>query len=211
MADSVNGIKSASSVEPNSTIGDVLDRQAERFAERDALVNVESGERYTYAEFRDEVERVARGLMALGIQHGHHVGIWATNYSEVGADPVRHRQDWRGYGQRQPGLSNPRTGVCAGAVRSQRHHSHRPVPQFRLRGDAQRSCPGAEGLEPWRAAQLAVPVPEKRHLHPTPQRWRGTLKRPPECGPGMKWPRSIQRFRQSSWRCDSLNASPTTR
>ena len=58
------------------------DRQAERFAERDALVNVETGERYTYAEFRDEVERVARGLMALGIQRGHHVGIWATNYSE---------------------------------------------------------------------------------------------------------------------------------
>ena len=82
MADSVNGIKSASSVAPNSTIGDVLDRQAERFAERDALVNVETGERYTYAEFRDEVERVARGLMALGIQRGHHVGIWATNYSE---------------------------------------------------------------------------------------------------------------------------------
>jgi len=82
MADSVNGINSASSVDPNSTIGDVLDRQAERFAERDALVNVETGERFTYAEFRDEVERVARGLMALGIQRGHHVGIWATNYSE---------------------------------------------------------------------------------------------------------------------------------
>ena len=72
----------AGSIDPNSTIGDVLDRQAERFAERDALVNVDTGERYTYAEFRDEVERVARGLMALGIQRGHHVGIWATNYSE---------------------------------------------------------------------------------------------------------------------------------
>ena len=82
MADSVNGINSASGVDPYSTIGDVLDRQAERFAERDALVNVETGERYTYAEFRDEVERVARGLMALDIQRGHHVGIWATNYSE---------------------------------------------------------------------------------------------------------------------------------
>ena len=82
MGDSVNGINSASGVDPYSTIGDVLDRQAERFAERDALVNVETGERYTYGEFRDEVERVARGLMALGIQRGHHVGIWATNYSE---------------------------------------------------------------------------------------------------------------------------------
>ena len=60
----------------------MLDRQVERFAGRDALVHAETGARYTYTEFRDEVERVARGLMALGIQRGHHVGIWATNYSE---------------------------------------------------------------------------------------------------------------------------------
>ena len=72
----------AGSIDPYSTIGDVLDRQAKRFAQQDALVNVETGERYTYAAFRDAVERVARGLMALGIQRGHHVGIWATNYSE---------------------------------------------------------------------------------------------------------------------------------
>ena len=82
MADSVNGAESASRVDPNSTIGDMLDLQAERFADRDALVNVETAERFTYTGFRDEVERVARGLMALGIQRGQHVGIWATNYSQ---------------------------------------------------------------------------------------------------------------------------------
>ena len=69
-------------VDTLSTIGDMLDRQAERFAERDALVNFETGERFTYSEFRDEVDRVARGLMALGIRKGQHVGIWSTNYSE---------------------------------------------------------------------------------------------------------------------------------
>ena len=72
----------AAKVDPNITIGDMLDRQVERFAERDALVNVETGERFTYSGFRDEVERVARGLMALGIGKGQHVGIWSTNYSE---------------------------------------------------------------------------------------------------------------------------------
>ena len=72
----------SNSVNPNSTIGDMLDLQADRFFDRDALVNVETGERFTYAGFRDEVERVARGLMALGIERGQHVGIWATNYSE---------------------------------------------------------------------------------------------------------------------------------
>ena len=64
------------------TIGEVLDRQADRFPDNDALVNTETGERYTYGEFRSEVERVARGLMSIGIGRGDHVGIWATNYTE---------------------------------------------------------------------------------------------------------------------------------
>ena len=64
------------------TIGDLLDRQASQFGDRDALVHVDTGARYSYAEFRDEVDQVARGLMALGIHKGHHVGIWATNYTE---------------------------------------------------------------------------------------------------------------------------------
>ena len=82
MADSaiVNG--PATGVDINSTIGDMLDLQAERFADRDALVHFETGARYTYTQFRDEVDRVARGLMALGVGRGQHVGIWSTNYSE---------------------------------------------------------------------------------------------------------------------------------
>ena len=65
-----------------TTIGDLLDSQEERFGEREALVHVETGTRFTYREFKDECDRVARGLMALGIEKGHHVGIWVTNYSE---------------------------------------------------------------------------------------------------------------------------------
>jgi fatty-acyl-CoA synthase len=64
------------------TIGDLLDSQTERFADREALVHVEAGTRFTYRELKDECDRVARGLMALGIEKGHHVGIWATNYTE---------------------------------------------------------------------------------------------------------------------------------
>jgi fatty-acyl-CoA synthase len=64
------------------TIGDLLDRQAERFGARDALVHVDHGSRYTYAAFRDECNCVAKGMIALGIQKGEHVGIWATNYAE---------------------------------------------------------------------------------------------------------------------------------
>src|SRR5215212_11138162 len=64
------------------TIGDLLDRQARRFGDHDALVHVEYSVHYTYAEFRDQCNRVAKGLLALGIQKGEHVGIWATNYPE---------------------------------------------------------------------------------------------------------------------------------
>ena len=64
------------------TIGGLLDSQTELFADRDALVHMEAGTRFTYREFKDECDRVARGLMALGIEKGQHVGIWATNYSE---------------------------------------------------------------------------------------------------------------------------------
>ncbi|MCH8108750.1 MAG: AMP-binding protein [Chloroflexi bacterium] len=65
-----------------TTIGELLDYQADRFASHEMLVHVEHGIRYTYAEFRDECDLMARGLMALGIKKGHQVGIWATNYSE---------------------------------------------------------------------------------------------------------------------------------
>ncbi len=63
-----------------TTIGDLLDRQAERFGDNDALVHVDWGVRYSYEAFRAECDQVARGLLALGINKGDHVCIWATNY-----------------------------------------------------------------------------------------------------------------------------------
>jgi len=66
----------------NITIGDLLDRQADGFGDREALVALEAGVRYTYEQLRVECDLVSRGLMALGIGKGEHVGIWATNYPE---------------------------------------------------------------------------------------------------------------------------------
>lgn len=64
------------------TFGDLLDAQAARFPDADCVVDPHSGARYTYAQFRDECNRVARGMMAMGIKTGDHVAIWATNYVE---------------------------------------------------------------------------------------------------------------------------------
>ncbi len=64
------------------TISQALDRTADRNPDSLALVSRHQGLRYTYAEFRKEVDRVARGLMALDIKKGDRVGIWATNVAE---------------------------------------------------------------------------------------------------------------------------------
>lgn len=64
------------------TIGAVLSETARRFAERDAIVFVQSGVRMNYAQFHEAVRGVAKGLLALGIKSGEHVGIWATNIPE---------------------------------------------------------------------------------------------------------------------------------
>ena len=64
------------------TIPQNLARTVAAHGGRDALVSVEQGLRFTYAEFAVEVDRVARGLMAIGVARGDRVGIWSPNYAE---------------------------------------------------------------------------------------------------------------------------------
>ncbi|GAB3491137.1 AMP-binding protein [Flexivirga lutea] len=64
------------------TIGDSLRRTAARFGDRDAMVDMPSGRRWTYTEFDEAVDEVARGLLAAGIDKGDRVGIWSPNCPE---------------------------------------------------------------------------------------------------------------------------------
>ena len=64
------------------TFPQVLARTAERCGGHDALVFPQWGYRRTYAEFQDNVRQLGRALMALGVQRGEHVGIWATNWPQ---------------------------------------------------------------------------------------------------------------------------------
>jgi fatty-acyl-CoA synthase len=64
------------------TIGANLERTVARFAGREALVEVASGRRWTYAELNAAVDAVALGLLARGIEKGDRVGIWAPNCAE---------------------------------------------------------------------------------------------------------------------------------
>ena len=64
------------------TIGENLARTTARLPEADALVDVPSGRRWTYAQLSTDVEQVARGLLARGVEKGDRVGIWAPNVPE---------------------------------------------------------------------------------------------------------------------------------
>jgi fatty-acyl-CoA synthase len=64
------------------TIGDNLDRTAARWPGNEALVDVPSGRRWSYEELVADVDRLARGLLGLGVAVGDRVGIWAPNCAE---------------------------------------------------------------------------------------------------------------------------------
>ncbi|HEX3752393.1 MAG TPA: AMP-binding protein [Streptosporangiaceae bacterium] len=64
------------------TIGDNFDRTASRFGDREALVDVAAGRRWTYTELAAAVDALARGLLGREIGQGDRVGIWAPNCAE---------------------------------------------------------------------------------------------------------------------------------
>jgi fatty-acyl-CoA synthase len=64
------------------TIGANFERIAATYPDNEALVDVAGGRRWTYRQLDDEIDVVARGLMALGVERGDRVGIWAPNCPE---------------------------------------------------------------------------------------------------------------------------------
>ena len=61
------------------TLGQLLDQTIARCGENDAVVYADRDYRLTWFEFGEEVDLVAKGLMALGVKRGEKVALWATN------------------------------------------------------------------------------------------------------------------------------------
>ncbi len=61
-------------------LGDLPSRAAAKFGDRTAVIFGDHQE--THSEFDQNVDRVAKGLLALGVQSGDHVGVWMTNRPE---------------------------------------------------------------------------------------------------------------------------------
>ncbi|MBU1229184.1 MAG: AMP-binding protein [Proteobacteria bacterium] len=61
------------------TLGQMLDETVEQWPNRDAVVYADRGLRLSWRQFSDLVDEVAQGLMALGVQRGEKVAVWASN------------------------------------------------------------------------------------------------------------------------------------
>ena len=69
------------------TIGDNFERIVARFPYHDALIEAaavpgDEARRWSYTKLNDDVDRLARALLALGVAKGDRIGIWSPNCAE---------------------------------------------------------------------------------------------------------------------------------
>jgi len=65
-----------------STIPEHFISVAAQFPDNDAVVSIPQARRLTYAEFSEQIDCIARGLLGMGFTKGNRVGVWSTNNIE---------------------------------------------------------------------------------------------------------------------------------
>lgn len=61
------------------TLGQWLEHWAEQTPDKEYIVYSDRNLRFTWGEFNTRVDNMAKGLLAIGVRSGSHVGLWATN------------------------------------------------------------------------------------------------------------------------------------
>jgi len=61
------------------SIGQYFEKQAAQHPDRDFLIMPDRGLTWSYAQFDERVDNLAKALLLQGIEKGDHVGIWARN------------------------------------------------------------------------------------------------------------------------------------
>jgi fatty-acyl-CoA synthase len=61
------------------TLGEMLEKWAYKTPDRDFIVYPDRNLRFSYSEFNERVDALAKGLLFIGIKPGDKVGIWAKN------------------------------------------------------------------------------------------------------------------------------------
>jgi len=61
------------------TIGELLDNISSKFPTHLALVDISKGVKFTYQEFQNLVNSLAKGFLKMGLEKGDHVALWSPN------------------------------------------------------------------------------------------------------------------------------------
>ncbi|MCS7258105.1 MAG: AMP-binding protein, partial [candidate division WOR-3 bacterium] len=87
------------------TIGEILEENAQKYPNNEAVVYVDDNLRYTWSELLSLVDKTAKALLACGIKRHDHVAIWGTNKLEwlltqlatarIGAGLVTVNPEWK--------------------------------------------------------------------------------------------------------------------
>ncbi|XP_077979836.1 medium-chain acyl-CoA ligase ACSF2, mitochondrial-like [Glandiceps talaboti] len=64
------------------TIGNIIDTTTEKYPDKTAVVFCRDGIERTYTEFKEGIDRLAAGLLAVRIRRGDRVGMWSPNRLE---------------------------------------------------------------------------------------------------------------------------------
>ncbi|MDN6865667.1 MULTISPECIES: AMP-binding protein [Pseudomonas] len=158
------------------TIGQAFDHTVAQFPDGEALVVRHQSRRYTWRQLADTVDLHARAFLALGLQTGDRLGIWAPNCAEwlisqiasaklgvilVNINPA-YRTSELDYVLRQSGCQ---WLVCAGAFKGSDYHGMLQELQPDLRGIISLDPSPPAGFMPWSTlATLGAEVtPEQLH------------------------------------------------
>ncbi|WP_414469504.1 AMP-binding protein [Methanobacterium sp. ACI-7] len=61
------------------TLGEFFEKMVEKDPDREFIVYPDRDLRFTYKQFNERVDMLAKGFLSIGITKGDHVGIWALN------------------------------------------------------------------------------------------------------------------------------------
>ena len=62
--------------------GAALEQAARRWGDREALVSPSHDVRWTWNELAEQVDALAAGFLALGLERGDRIGVWSLNRPE---------------------------------------------------------------------------------------------------------------------------------
>ena len=78
----------------HATIPDFMAEIRRRYANRVAAVFCDTNERWTYDDLMNRVDRLAAGLLSIGVYKEDRVGIWSPQSIRMVTDPICYLKDW---------------------------------------------------------------------------------------------------------------------